>query len=102
MPKVKMGLSGVLDRPAKAFGTVSRYSAQILICFFSIHFPIFNSSVGWIPCNAAVPSVVVDFHQNGATHQTIKSPSFARVKAQQDEITLWNLCHRTGETDRSN
>ena len=59
---------------------MSRYSAQILICFIACIFLFFNSSVdlvgnfaGLLVCT--VPSVTVHCNQNEAGHQTIKAPS---------------------------
>ena len=59
---------------------MSRYSAQILICFVAYIFHFIYSSVDFVenfawqpPC--IVPSAIVHCNENEAGHQTIKSPS---------------------------
>ena len=71
----------VLDKSSRGLGSMSRYSAQILICFIAYIFVFFfHSSVdlvgnfaGLLACT--VPSVIVHCNQNEAGHQTIKAPS---------------------------
>ena len=61
---------------------MSRYSAQILICFIAYIFLIFFIPL-WVwlgtlqDCQYAqlVPSAIVHCNQNEAGHQTIKAPS---------------------------
>ena len=71
---------GVSDKSSRGLGSMSRYSAQILICFIAYIFQFFCSSVGLVgnfaglPVNT-VPSAVVHCYQNEAGHQTIKAPS---------------------------
>ena len=64
--KAKVGLSGVLDKPDEAFGTMSRYSAKMLICVYRIHFSIFNAYVGVLRTlhfrTGTVPSAIVHCH----------------------------------------
>ena len=75
-----MGRSpGAPDKSNRGLGSMSRYSAQILICFISYIF-LFYSSVGLIgnvaglsPCT--VSSAIVHCNHNEAGHQTIKDPS---------------------------
>ena len=72
---------GVPDKSSRGLGSMSRYSAQILICFISyiFHF-LFLCGLGRELCRTAtmwytVPSAIVYCNQNEAGHQTIKSPS---------------------------
>ena len=62
---------GVPDKSSRGLGSMSRYSAQILICFIAYIFSIFNFSVGLVgnlaelpPCT--VPSATVHCYQNEA------------------------------------
>ena len=72
---------GVPDKSSRGLGSMSRYSAQILICFIAYIFPFFfHSSVGLVGNCAGlpvciVPSAIVLCNQNEAGHQTIKAPS---------------------------
>ena len=72
---------GVPDKSSRGLGSMSRYSAQILICFIAYIFQIFfHSSVGLVDNFAGlpvctVPSAIVHCNQNEAGHQTIKAPS---------------------------
>ena len=72
---------GVPDKSSRGLGSMSRYSAQILICFIAYIFLIFfHSSVGLVENFAGlpvctVPSTIVHCNQNEAGHQTIKAPS---------------------------
>ena len=71
---------GVPDKSSRGLGSMSRYSAQILICFIAYIFHFFNSSVGLVGNFAGmpvctVPSAIVHCNQNEAGHQTIKAPS---------------------------
>ena len=72
---------GVPDKSRRGLGSMSRYSAQILICFIVYIFPIFFSCLcgfGWnfagLPV-CTMPSAIVHCNQNEAGHQTIKAPS---------------------------
>ena len=69
---------GVPDKSSRGLGSMSRYSAQILICFIAYIFLFFvYSSVGncaGLP-SCTVPSFIVHCNQNEACHQTIKAPS---------------------------
>ena len=72
--------AGVPDKSSLGLGSMSRYSAQILICFIAYIFLIFiHSSVGLAGNFAGlpvctVPSAIVHCNQNEAGHQTIKAP----------------------------
>ena len=74
---------GVPDKSSRGLGSMSRYSAQILICFIAYIFPFFVvSSVGLVgncaglpSCTGTVPSAIGQCNQNEAGHQTIKAPS---------------------------
>ena len=72
---------GVPDKSSRGLGSMSRYSAQILICFIAYNFfNFFYSSVGLVGKLAGlpvcpVPSAIVHCNQNEAGHQTIKAPS---------------------------
>ena len=63
---------GVPDKSSRGLGSMSRYSAQILICFIAYIFSIFNFSVGLVgnlaelpPCT--VPPATVHCYQNEAS-----------------------------------
>ena len=69
---------GVPDKSSRGLGSMSRYSAQILICFIAYIF--FYSPVGLVGNFAGlpsctVPSAIVHCNQNEAGQQTIKAPS---------------------------
>ena len=72
---------GVPDKSSRGLGSMSRYSAQVLICFIAYIFLFFfHSSVGLVGNFAGlpvctVPSAIVHCNQNEAGHQTIKAPS---------------------------
>ena len=71
---------GVPDKSSRGLGSMSRYSAQILICFIAYIFHFFYSSVSLVGNFAGlsvctVPSAIVHCNQNEAGHQTIKVPS---------------------------
>ena len=71
---------GVPDKSSRGLGSMSRYSAQILICFIACIFLFFVSSVGLVEnCaglpSCTVPSAIGHCNQNEAGHQTIKAPS---------------------------
>ena len=71
---------GVPDKSSRGLGSMSRYSAQILICFIAYIFHFFYSSVDLVENYAGlpsctVPSATVHCNQNEAGHQTIKAPS---------------------------
>ena len=71
---------GVPDKSSRGLGSMSRYSAQILICFIAYIFQFVYSSVGLVGHFAGlplcpVPSATVHCNQNEASHQTIKAPS---------------------------
>ena len=71
---------GVPDKSSRGLGSMSRYSAQILICFIAYIFLIFFIPQ-WVWLGTAglpvctVPSAIVHCNQNEAGHQTIKAPS---------------------------
>ena len=71
---------GVPDKSSGGLGSMSRYSAQILICFIAYIFHLFYTCVGLagnfagLP-SCPVPSATVYCHQNEAGLWTIKAPS---------------------------
>ena len=70
---------GVPDKSSRGLGSMSRYSARILICFIAYIF-LFYSPVDLVGNFARLlactePSVIVHCNQNEAGHQTIKAPS---------------------------
>ena len=48
---------GVPDKPPEALGNMSRYSAQVLICFIAYIFQFvqFLCGLGWEPCISGLP-----------------------------------------------
>ena len=71
---------GVPDKSSRCLGSMSQYSAQILICFIAYIFQFFYSSVGLAGnfvglTSRTGPSATVHCNQNEAGHQTIKAPS---------------------------
>ena len=70
---------GVPDKSSRGLGSMSWYSAQILICFianillFFIPLDLVGNFAGLLVCT--VPSVIVPCNQNEAGLQTIKAPS---------------------------
>ena len=116
--QAKAGLSGTIglrpgvpDKSSRGLGSMSRYSAQILICItediYSIHFPFFYSSVGMVGNFAVlpectVPSAIVHCNQNEAGHQTIKAPSMPCWDAASPSKHSLAFIPQTGEIDRLN
>ena len=90
---------GVPDKSSRGLGSMSRYSAQILICFIAYIFSIFNFSVGLVGNLAELPLFIVIRMRLLSAHQTIKSPSMPCWGAA-GRNTLWHSCHRTGEISR--
>ena len=97
---------GVPDKSSRGLGSMSRYSAQILICFIAYIFSIFNSLWVWLGtlqnCHHAqcpLPLFIVIRMRLLSTHQTIKSPSMPCWGAA-GRNTLWHSCHRIGEISR--
>ena len=97
---------GVPDKSSRGLGSMSRYSAQILICFIAYIFSIFNFSVGLVgnlaelpPCTVPLPLFIVIRMRLLSAHQTIKSPSMPCWGAA-GRNTLWHSCHITGEISR--
>ena len=90
---------GVPDKSSRGLGSMSRYSAQILICFIAYIF-LFYSSVGLVGNFAGlpvctVPSAIVHYNQNEAGHQTIKAPSMpCWGAAVPSKHSIWHLCLR--------
>ena len=71
---------GVPDKSGRGLGSMSRYSAQILICFIAYIFLFYFIPLGLAGNFAGlpvctVPSAIVHCNQNEAGHQTIKTPS---------------------------
>ena len=95
---------GVPDKSSRGLGSMSRYSAQILICFIAYIFSI--SLWVWLGtlqnCHHAqcpLPLFIVIRMRLLSAHQTIKSPSMPCWGAA-GRNTLWHSCHRTGEISR--
>ena len=71
----------VPEKSSQGLGSMSRYSAQILICFIANIFHILYSfvglvgNIGGLPPWCAVPSAIVHCNQNEAVHETIKAPN---------------------------
>ena len=97
---------GVPDKSSRGLGSMSRYSAQILICFIAYIFLIFFiSSVGLVGNFAGlpvctVPSVIVHCNQNEAGHQTIKAPSMPCWDAAGPSKHSLAFKSQPGENDR--
>ena len=72
---------GVPDKSSRGLGSMSRYSAQILICFIAYIFQFFLFLCWVLVGNFAglpvytVPSAIVHCNQNEAGRQTIKARS---------------------------
>ena len=96
---------GVPDKSSRGLGSMSRYSAQILICFIAYIFLFFHSSVGLggnfagLPV-CTVPSVIVHCNQNEAGHQTIKAPSMPCWNAAGPSKQYLAFKSQAGENDR--
>ena len=95
---------GVPDKSSRGLGSMSRYSAQILICFIAYIFSI--SLWVWLGtlqnCHHAqcpLPLFIVIRMRLLSAHQTIKSPSMPCWGAA-GRNTHWHSCHRTGEISR--
>ena len=97
--------SGVPDKSSRGLGSMSWYSAHILICFIAYIFHFFYSSVGlvgnfaWLPV-CKVPSAIVHSNQNEAGHQTIKAPSMPCWGAAGPSRHSLAFMPQTGEIDR--
>ena len=96
---------GVPDKSGRGLGSMSWYSAQILICFKANISHVCYSHVGLVGNfsglpQCTVPSTIVYRYQNEAGHQIIKAPNMPCWGAAGPWNTLWHLCHRTGEIDR--
>ena len=74
-----IGLSPGTWQTSLGLGSMSRYSAQILICFTAYIFPfLFLCGFGWELCRTATMHSALchcNCNQNEAGHQTIKAPS---------------------------
>ena len=85
---------GVPDKSSRGLGSMSRYSAQILICFIAYIFSIFNFSVGLVgnltelpPCT--VPPATVHCYQNEAAQCSSDNQNLPACRAEgQQEETL--------------
>ena len=65
----------VPDKSSRGLGNMSRFSAQILICFIHFHFSVgLVGNFAGLP-SRTVPSATVHCNQNEAAHETIKAPS---------------------------
>ena len=97
---------GVPDKSSRGLGSMSRYSAQILISFIAYIFLIFFlSSVGLVGNFAGlpvctVPSANVHCNQNEAGHQTIKAPSMPCWDAAGPSKHSLAFKSQPGENDR--
>ena len=95
---------GVPDKSSRSLGSMSWYSAQILICFIAyISIVLFLCGFRWELRRCTVPSAIVICNQNEAAHQTIISPSMpcwgaAAWKHSGNFATeLIKLTHKLGE-----
>ena len=101
-----IGLSPGSWQTSLGLGSMSRYSAQILICFIAYIFLIFfHSSVGLVGNFAGlpvctVPSAIVHCNQNEAGHQTIKAPSMPCWGAVGPSKQSLAFKSQSGENDR--
>ena len=91
----------VCQEPAEASGTMSHYDAALNL-FYSIYFPVFNCSLGWVEnlvfqdCLTA-SSVYCDLNEAVTKdNQIFQHPLHERMKAAGWEA-LWHLCHETDE-----
>ena len=96
---------GVPDKSSRGLGSMSWYSAQILICFIAYIFHFFYSSVGLVGNFAGlpvctVPSAIVHCNQNEAGHSTIKAPSMPCWGAAGPSKHSLTFMPQTGEIDR--
>ena len=103
--KTKAGVSGTWADVDRSKPDCTWHTGLDHNLFYSIHFPMFNSSVGWVGNlafqvkTATSPSVIAHFHPYEAVHQS--NPHHASHGPQAGN-SLWHLCHRNGETDRWN
>ena len=99
---------GVPDKSSWGLGSMSRYSAQILVCFITyIFLKKIHSSVGLVgnfagPPVCTVPSAIVHCNQNEAGHQTIKAPSMPCWGAAGPSKHSLAFKSQPGENDRQN
>ena len=96
---------GVPDKSSRGLGSMSRYSAQILICFIAYIFSIFNFSVGLVgnlaelpPCT--VPPATVHCYQNEAAQCSSDNQISQHALLRGSRKKHWHSCHRTGEISR--
>ena len=89
---------GVPDKSSRGLGSMSRYSAQILICFIAYIFLFFfHSSVGLggnfagLPV-CTVPSAIVHCNQNEADRQSKLPACLAEMQLAHQNV-LWHLSH---------
>ena len=97
---------GVPDKSSRGLGSMSRYSAQILICFIAYIFQFSISLWVWLGtlqnghhAQCPLPLFIVIRMRLLSAHQTIKSPSMPCWGAA-GRNTLWHSWHRTGEISR--
>ena len=88
---------GVPDKSSRGLGSMSRYSAQILICFLAYIFHFFYSSVSLVGNFAGlpvctVPSAIV-IRMRLVIRQSKLPACLADVQLVHQNI-IWNLCHR--------
>ena len=104
---VQIGRSpGVPDKFNRGLGSMSRYSAQILICFiayiFQVYFFPLWVSLGTLQgCHYAqcpLPLSIV-IRMRLVIRQSKLPACLAEVQLAHVN-TLWHLCHRTGQIDR--
>ena len=99
---------GVPDKSSRGLGSMSRYSAQKLICFIAYIFLfVLHASVGLVENFAGLPvctvlSAIGHCNQNEAGHQTIKAPSMPCWGAAGPSKHSLAFKSQPGENDRQN
>ena len=98
---------GTPDKSSRGLGSMSQYSAQILICSIAYIFPFFIPPWVWLgtlkDCHhAQCPLPLFTVIRMRLVIRQSKLPA-CLVEVQPAHVnTLWHLCHRTGEIDRYN
>ena len=98
---------GVPDKSSRGLGSMSRYSAQILICFIAYIFHVLflcglvGTFAGLLPCRCTVPFIIVQIvNRMRLVIRQSKLPACLAVVQLAHVNTLWHLCLRTSKIDR--